>query len=120
MKTGTGKASSVLLRIIANALGIFACWAMALTVVQSVQNKAYLPMALAPLAIAVFAILWKKGRRLYHRLPGKLLTDLFVILCVCSFFAMLYVSYRLRRGADRPLDLRPDRPERPQGYGTAA
>lgn len=97
MKTGTGKASSVLLRIFAVAFGTFACWAAALTVVQCLQNKLYLPLALAPLAIALLSILWKTGRQLYRQIPDALLTELFAILCVLSLFGMLYVSHRLRQ-----------------------
>ena len=97
MKTGTGKASSVLLRIFAVAFGTFACWAAALAVVQCLQNKLYLPLALAPLAIALLSILWKTGRQLYRRIPDALLTELFAILCVLSLFGMLYVSHRLRQ-----------------------
>ncbi len=96
MDQRTKPLSTVLLRIFAVCFAAAFFWTLMLAIVQSAQSNYYLPIALAPLLLFGLLFVWKKCRALFHRIPGVVLTRVFLCACAVSLFLMLYLSYRLR------------------------
>ena len=88
--------STVVLRIFAVCFAAAFFWTLMLAIVQSAQSNYYLPIALAPLVLLALLFVWKKCRALFHRIPGAVLTRIFLCACAVSLFLMLYLSYRMR------------------------
>lgn len=95
-------ASGILCKLFAVPMIALFFWAFVSALAQTALSRYDLSLALAPLLLLLFVLLWRRVRAFYRRIPGAALTRTFFIACAVSLFGMLYLSYRLRLtfGAD--------------------